>query len=485
MKIIKRFAGLAPLVLAAAGLAMPAPASASAHITIVNADGPNEGFNDPTPVAPVGGNPGTTKGQQRLIAFQFAADLWGAALDSNIDIQIQASFDPLGANVLGAAAAAFSIRNFNNVAAPGFPGGDANTNYHIALADKRSGVDLLAAFGLTAATPEIIAQFSSDFDFYLGLDNNHGTKNDLVVVLLHEFGHGLGFSSFMGGAQLVAFWTAVAAYMALVVGIGAWNYRRTSKEEGFLVAGRSLGPVVGGATLMANQVSAGATIGIVGFHYYSGFSYAWSWPLTWAGWMVCAFFVAPKIRRHAGFTLPDYFAARYDSRAARGIAALFILVAYTVMVLRPFKVGDFVTAAGVSGTVKEIGLFVTAINTADNVLTMVGNNKVFSESIQNFTANPFRRVDLKAQLNGSVDPGQAAQILKERIARIPNVLVSPAVDVEILEFNFAGPVLVVRPYCHNDNYWQVYFDTNKAIREAFGAAGFPAAEQQLVIRNRP
>ena len=166
-----------------------------------------------------------------------------------------------------------------------------------------------------------------------------------------------------------------------------------------------------------------------------------------------------------------------------GLLANFAAGAF-LMVLRPFKVGDAVTAAGVTGTVKEIGLFVTAINTPDNVLTMVGNNKVFAESIQNFTANPFRRVDLKAQLNGSVDPGQAAQILKERIGRIPNVLVSPAVDVEILEFNFAGPVLVVRPYCHNDNYWQVYFDTNKAIREAFGAAGFPAAEQQLVIRNR-
>src|SRR5262245_28939143 len=166
-----------------------------------------------------------------------------------------------------------------------------------------------------------------------------------------------------------------------------------------------------------------------------------------------------------------------------GLLANFAAGAF-LMVLRPFKVGDFVTAAGVTGTVKEIGLFVTAINTPDNVLTMVGNNKVFSESIQNFTANPFRRVDLKAQLNGSVDPGQAAQILKERIGRIPNVLASPAVDVDILEFNFAGPVLAVRPYCHNDNYWQVYFDTNKAIREAFGAAGFPAAEQQLVIRNR-
>src|SRR3954468_11949911 len=184
-----------PLLFAAAIVAMPTPAAAGAHITVVNADGPNKGFNDSTSVPPVGGNPGTTKGQQRLIAFQFAADLWGAALDSNVAIQIQASFDPLGPNVLGAATAAFSIRNFT--AAAGFPGGDADTNYHIALADKRAGVDLLIPFGFTTGTPEIVAQFSSDFDFYLGLDNNHGAKNDLVVVLLHEFGHGLGFSSFM------------------------------------------------------------------------------------------------------------------------------------------------------------------------------------------------------------------------------------------------------------------------------------------------
>ena len=197
MKTFKRMAGCAPLALVAFVLAVPAPAAANAHITVVNADGPNEGFNDPTPVAPVGGNPGRTKGQQRLIAFQFAADLWGAALDSNVDIQIQASFDPLPANVLGAASAAFSIRDFNDLAAAGFPGGNPNTNYHIALADKLAGTDLLLAFGFTAAMPEIIAQFSSDFDFYLGLDNNHGAKNDLVVVLLHEFGHGLGFSSFM------------------------------------------------------------------------------------------------------------------------------------------------------------------------------------------------------------------------------------------------------------------------------------------------
>jgi Na+/proline symporter len=154
----------------------------------------------------------------------------------------------------------------------------------------------------------------------------------------------------MAAGQLIVFWIAVGAYMIVVVGIGLWSYGRTSKEEGFLVAGRSLGPILGGATLMANQVSAGATIGIVGFHYYSGFSYAWSWPLTWIGWMVCALFVAPKIRRHAGFTLPDYFAARYDSRAARAVAALFILVAYSVMLSAQYQAGGllFTLVSGIS-----------------------------------------------------------------------------------------------------------------------------------------
>ncbi|MBB4866604.1 small conductance mechanosensitive channel [Pseudomonas nitritireducens] len=144
-----------------------------------------------------------------------------------------------------------------------------------------------------------------------------------------------------------------------------------------------------------------------------------------------------------------------------------------IIVLRPFKVGDFVSAGGVTGTVKEIGLFATAINTPDNVLTLVGNNKIFSDTIQNFTHNTFRRVDLKAQLSGAADYAAAAAVLKERIAAIPNVLSDPPVDVEILEFNLVGPVLAVRPYCHNDNYWQVYFDTNRTIKEALGT-DFPA-----------
>ncbi len=146
------------------------------------------------------------------------------------------------------------------------------------------------------------------------------------------------------------------------------------------------------------------------------------------------------------------------------------------IVLRPFKVGDLISAAGVTGTVKEIGLFTTAIDTPDNVLTIIGNNKIFSSNIQNFSANPYRRVDLVAQLNRKADCNTAIQILKQGLHSIPHVLSHPAPVVEILELNSTGPVLAVRPYCHNENYWQVYFDTNRLIYESLGEAGFFAFE---------
>jgi small conductance mechanosensitive channel len=154
-----------------------------------------------------------------------------------------------------------------------------------------------------------------------------------------------------------------------------------------------------------------------------------------------------------------------------------------LLILRPFKVGDFISAGGVVGTVNDIGLFVTSLTTPDNVRTYVGNNKVFGDNIQNFSANPYRRVDLLAQLDHRVEPTQAIRLLKQRLAAIPNVIAHPAADVEILTFTPLGPVLAVRPYCINDHYWQVYFDTNRAIREAFGEAGFPAPEQHFAVRN--
>jgi len=159
--------------------------------------------------------------------------------------------------------------------------------------------------------------------------------------------------------------------------------------------------------------------------------------------------------------------------ASGGLLSNFAAGVFLVF-LRPFKIGDFVTAGGVTGTVDTIGLFGTVINTPDNVRTIVGNNKVFGDTIQNFSANPYRRVDLTAIINQSVDHRTAIRVLKQRLSAIPNVLGSPPPDVDVLEFTPAGPELCVRPYCNNAHYWQVYFDTNRLIREAFGEAGFPA-----------
>ncbi|WP_293760732.1 mechanosensitive ion channel family protein [uncultured Aquitalea sp.] len=154
-----------------------------------------------------------------------------------------------------------------------------------------------------------------------------------------------------------------------------------------------------------------------------------------------------------------------------------------LVVLRPFKVGDAVCVAGVTGTVKEVGLFSTVVDTPDGVMTLIGNNKIFSDTIQNYSANGYRRVDLKAQLASTADHALAISLLKDKIAAIPNVLAEPATDVALLEFTPLGPVLAVRPFCKPEDYWQVYFDSNRTIRETLSAANFPSPEQAMVVRQ--
>ena len=192
----KRFALAA--VAALAGM-IAAPASqAAANFTIINVNLPDVGFNDPTPVAPVGGNPGTTLGEQRINAFLHAVNIWGATLDSTVEIRMEASFVPLTCTatsaVLGSAGALTVHGNFANAPI-------ADTWYSSALASKLAGVDV------APTTNDLRARFNVNLGqagclpgapFYLGLDNNHGTQIDLVAVLLHEMGHGLGFQTFTG-----------------------------------------------------------------------------------------------------------------------------------------------------------------------------------------------------------------------------------------------------------------------------------------------
>lgn len=183
-------------------IALPTVVHAAATIVIVNRDGPNEGFNDPTPAAPVGGNTGTTIGAQRLIAVQAAANLWGVQLDSSVDIFVRASFDSLSCTattaVLGHAGAVSIFRDFAGAPLAGHW-------YPAALANKLAGLDLLTPAQDPLNFHEVFASFNSGLGqagclagsfFYYGLDNNHGASVDLVTVVLHELAHGLGFQTF-------------------------------------------------------------------------------------------------------------------------------------------------------------------------------------------------------------------------------------------------------------------------------------------------
>src|ERR1044072_5367696 len=182
-------------------LLVSSSAFGAATIVIQTSETANVGFNDPTPVSPVGGNNGTTLGQQRLIAVQHAADIWGAVLTSGPTIVVRASWPsdvPCTATtaVLASAGTVGLVNNFPNQIT-------ANTWYSRALANKLAGTDL------SSTGPEIDAEFNSKIGtsgclptrtWYLGLDNNHGAGIDLVTVTIHELGHGLGFASFTNEA---------------------------------------------------------------------------------------------------------------------------------------------------------------------------------------------------------------------------------------------------------------------------------------------
>jgi uncharacterized repeat protein (TIGR01451 family) len=181
-------------------------ASASANLAVTNADAAGTGLNDPTPAIPVGGNTGTTLGSQRLAVFQEAARLWGQVLDSGVTINILASFQPLTCDATSGVLGHASSPNVYASGSSGIPFPQSNTWYVAAQTERYAGRALLSGTGTTPQNYEIVAVFNSSIgtssclggvDWYYGFDGNHGQKLNLLSVVLHEFGHGLGFSSFV------------------------------------------------------------------------------------------------------------------------------------------------------------------------------------------------------------------------------------------------------------------------------------------------
>ncbi len=165
-----------------------------------------------------------------------------------------------------------------------------------------------------------------------------------------------------------------------------------------------------------------------------------------------------------------------------GLLGNFAAGAFLV-IFRPFKTGDIISAAGVTGKVEEIGLFTTTINTSDNVMTLVANNKLFNDNIQNFSANPYRKVKCSAQLDHGADHNLAFHLLKERVSQIAHVLPHPEPGVEIANFTAMGPVLEVSASCEPQYFGNVTAEVNRAICETLGDGGFQVPKQHLVIKQ--
>ena len=142
-----------------------------------------------------------------------------------------------------------------------------------------------------------------------------------------------------------------------------------------------------------------------------------------------------------------------------------------LLVFRPFKVGDFVEAGGVAGSVTAIGVFSTTLNTGDNVQITLPNGAVFGQTIKNYAANPTRRNDMIIGVGYDDDLGIAIDTIKKVVTADARVLKDPEPLVAVAELGDSSVNLVVRPWCKKEDYWGLRFDLTRALKEELEKAG--------------
>jgi small conductance mechanosensitive channel len=142
-----------------------------------------------------------------------------------------------------------------------------------------------------------------------------------------------------------------------------------------------------------------------------------------------------------------------------------------LLIFRPFVVGHFVEVGGAIGTVREIGLFSTILNTADNIRVTIPNSQVFGQTIKNYSANPTRRIDLIMGVSYDDDLKVAQSVLERVLAADERVLADPAPLVAVDELGDSSVNFVVRPWCVAADYWSVRRDLVRACKEELEAAG--------------
>ena len=142
-----------------------------------------------------------------------------------------------------------------------------------------------------------------------------------------------------------------------------------------------------------------------------------------------------------------------------------------LLIFRPFKVGDFIEAAGQAGTIKELNLFVTEMATGDNIKIIVPNSKIWGDSIRNFSANPTRRVDLVMGISYDDDIDKAMDVMRLVIAEDERVHKDPEPFIVVSELADSSVNFIIRVWVDSGNYWPVKFSLTKAMKMRFDSEG--------------
>jgi small conductance mechanosensitive channel len=150
---------------------------------------------------------------------------------------------------------------------------------------------------------------------------------------------------------------------------------------------------------------------------------------------------------------------------------------------RPFGVGDYVEAGGTAGSVAEIGIFTTRLNTPDNVQILVPNAAIYGAVIKNYSANDTRRNDLTMSISYGDDIGRAIGVIRSVLAGDDRVLAEPEPVIAVGALGESSVDLVVRPWCARTDYWPLRFDLTRKLKEELEAAGctipFPQRDVHL------
>jgi len=152
-----------------------------------------------------------------------------------------------------------------------------------------------------------------------------------------------------------------------------------------------------------------------------------------------------------------------------------------ILVLRPFKIGDYIDSAGVAGTVKDIQLFTTVLATPDNIKIMVPNGKIFGDVIKNISAYDTRRVDLVIGIGYTSDIQKAYDIMMNLVKEDSRILSDPATQIAVSELADSSVNFVLRPWVKKEDYWNVKFDLTRKIKETFDENGIEIPFPQQAI----